>query len=70
MTGDERRFRPVKQPHTSLSHGPNGMWYVVCWHCDWQAGPSVKTYVAERALQHRNDHRAGRAAPAEPKRPL
>ena len=49
----------IPRPNVDLRPGPRGLVYAMCRHCDWQAGPSVKTYITERAIAHRKDHRAG-----------
>ena len=49
----------IARPRVELAPGPRGMVYGLCWHCPWQVGPSVKSYVEERMIAHRKDHRAG-----------
>jgi hypothetical protein len=60
MTTEPTMADPIRQPKTDLSHGPNGLHYATCRHCPWTYGPSVKSYVQERAMTHRMNHRAGR----------
>lgn len=38
---------------------PSGLHHARCENCGWAEGPSVKTYLKERATQHRADHRNG-----------
>jgi len=50
----------IPQPKTELRPGPDRLWFSLCKHCSWTCGPSVKTHVQERALEHRQAHRRGR----------
>lgn len=52
----------IARPRVELAPGPRGMVYALCRHCNWEAGPSVKTHIQERAIAHRKDHRAGLVA--------
>ncbi len=38
---------------------PSGLHHAHCENCGWTEGPSVKTYLKERATRHRADHRNG-----------
>lgn len=49
----------IARPRVELAPGPRGMVYGLCRHCPWETGPSVKTYVQERMIAHRKDHRSG-----------
>lgn len=51
----------IGRPRVELVPGPNGMVFAQCGHCSWQEGPSVKTYMQERAAAHRRLHRDGQA---------
>ena len=65
--GKERTMKTTKPgPHDTIAHpqtrlmpGVRGMVYGVCEHCSWEEGPSVKTYIEERRVEHRRAHRAG-----------
>lgn len=56
----------IARPRVELAPGPRGMVYGLCRHCPWQVGPSVKSYVEERMIAHRKDHRAGLVAAPGP----
>lgn len=45
---------------------PSGLHHAHCENCGWAEGPSVKTYLKERATQHRADHRNGAIPPTGP----
>lgn len=49
----------IARPKVELHPGPSGLVYGLCRHCPWQVGPSVKSYIEERMIAHRKDHRAG-----------
>lgn len=57
------KYERIGRPRVELAPGPNGLVFAMCRHCPWQEGPSVKTYMQERAAAHRADHRTGRIAP-------
>lgn len=54
------KYPRIPRPKVDINPGPGGMVFATCRHCDFNEGPSVKTYMQERAMAHRADHRAGR----------
>lgn len=52
-------FPKIARPRIDLAPGPRGLVFAVCKHCPWQYGPAGKSFAQERAMGHRNAHRAG-----------